>query len=87
MAKNSKPLTNENDDSIVELCNPETGEIMQIATRHDSPGFDPATGKPRQSKAAALCAKGWRAATDADREAAVKRAEANAAKAARAAAR
>jgi hypothetical protein len=78
MAKNSKPLTNENDPSIVELCNPETGEIMQIATRHNTPGFDPATGKPRPSKADELRAKGWRDATDEDRQAALERAEDNA---------
>jgi hypothetical protein len=77
-----RELTNDNDPSIVELCNPETGEIMSIAQRHDAQGFDPVTGAPRKSKAAELLAKGWRTATEDDRAFALARAEENAAKAA-----
>jgi len=67
MGKDSKPLTNEGDPTIAELCNATTGEIASIPTRHDG-------GK----RAAALLASGWRKATDQDREDALARAEANA---------
>lgn len=81
MAKNSQPLTNENDDSIVNLCNPKTGEIMAISTRHSPPSFDPATGARRNTKIDALLAQGWRPATDDDRELALAQADENAQKA------
>lgn len=61
--KDSKPLTNDNDETIVELCNPETGDVMPIATRHD--------GGARLSK---LRAAGWCDATQEDKDACLTRA-------------
>jgi len=60
MAKDSKPLTNDNDPSIAVLGNPETREETPIATRHDggarAKAFIRAGWQPVNEKAAAIVA-------------------------------